>query len=98
MDAVRPAWRLEFPRHLLFVVLLSVLVGAVTGLTVAGVHALIVDGIWKRFDRDMWWVVLLPIAGLLGSTLVLSLTRQRPTETTEEYVRVFHEPGGRMRR
>jgi CIC family chloride channel protein len=93
----RRRWRERFRRELRVVIVLSVIVGILTGLAVAAVHAVIVDGIWNHLDRDIGWVVLLPLAGLSASTFVLARTRERSTDTTEEYVHVFHEPGGRVR-
>jgi CIC family chloride channel protein len=86
-----------FRQGLLAVIGLSVAVGVFTGLAVAGVHWLIVDVLWNRLERDAWWVVVLPLAGLVASTAVLELTRERSTQTTEEYIRVFHEAGARVR-
>jgi CIC family chloride channel protein len=83
--------------ELLVVVALSVLVGAVTGLVVAGLHAAIVDGLWDHLERDAWWVVLLPVGALVASSIALAATRDRSTDTTEAYVDVFHEPAARMR-
>jgi CIC family chloride channel protein len=92
VDERRAAWRQ--PSTLIG---LSVVVGLLTGIAVAAVHAVIVDGLWDLFDRDAWWVVLLPIGALLASTIVIGFTRERSTETTEEYIRVFHEPSGRVK-
>jgi chloride channel protein, CIC family len=80
------------------VVLLSVVVGIVTGLIVAGVHELIVELTWGHLaGRGDWWIALLPVAGLLGSTAIILRTRDRSTETTEDYIRVFHDPRARVR-
>ncbi len=91
MDERRASW--HQPSTLIG---LSVVVGVLTGLAVGAVHAVIVDGLWKMFDRDAWWVVLLPLGGLVASTIVIAITRERSTETTEDYIRVFHEPAGRI--
>jgi chloride channel protein, CIC family len=71
-------------------------VGAVTGIVVAGLHAVVFET-WEPLSRrNDWWIPLLPVLGLLAATAILRLGRQRSTETTEEYVRVFHDPGGRI--
>src|SRR5437660_7571965 len=85
-------------RRLQATVGLSVLVGGLTGLFVAGLHAVIVDVGWNHFaSTSSWWVAALPLVGLLGSGLLLQLSHDRSSETTEEYVRAFHEPGGYVR-
>jgi CIC family chloride channel protein len=76
----------------------SVAVGLVTGIAVAGLHWVIVDAIWNRLEtRTQWWIALLPVAALLASSAVVFLTRDRSTATTEDYIRVFHDPAGHVR-
>ncbi len=77
-------------------ILVAVVVGASTGLVVAGLHV-VVFATWEPLShRDDPWIAFLPLAGLLVAAAVLLLGRQRSTDTTEEYVRVFHTPGGRI--
>ncbi|MHB8512282.1 MAG: chloride channel protein [Actinomycetota bacterium] len=78
-------------------VMLASAVGAVTGLLVAGLHTVILDWTWGPLsNRDDWWLIGLPVIGLLLATVFISLSRSRSTETTEEYIRVFHDPMGRI--
>jgi CIC family chloride channel protein len=84
-------------RQLQLVIGLSAVVGVATGLTIAGVNWLIVDLLWNHLDRNAWWVVLLPAAGLVGATALIAVTRERSVDTTEEYIRVFHNPAGHIR-
>ncbi|HEY2803101.1 MAG TPA: chloride channel protein, partial [Actinomycetota bacterium] len=77
-------------------IVVAVAVGAATGLLVAGLHWIVL-GVWGPLSRrDDWWVAILPAAGLVLSTLVVRAHRPTSTETTEEYVRVFHDASGRM--
>ena len=77
-------------------ILVAVAVGAATGLLVAGLHWIVL-GIWAPLShKDAWWVALLPLAGLLLSTAIVRTHRPVSTETTEEYIRVFHDASGRM--
>jgi len=79
-------------------ILLAVLVGAVTGLAVAGIDAIINSATWGRIaTSSSWWIIALPIAGLIASAVLLDRSKERSADTTEEYIRVFHEPNARMR-
>jgi len=77
---------------------LSALVGVATGLVVALIDTIIVDWTWGPLSRrGDWWIALLPLAAVGVSSLILQMNRERSTETTEEYLRVFHDPEGRVR-
>ena len=78
-------------------VALAVVIGAATGLVVAGLHWLIVDVLWTHFvTRRSEWVALVPIGGLVLATVLVRLTAGRSTETTEDYIRVFHDDAARI--
>jgi CIC family chloride channel protein len=79
-------------------ILLAVMVGGATGLVVAGVEAIINSATWGRVaTSSSWWIIALPIVGLIASAMLLDRSKERSPDTTEEYIRVFHEPSGRMR-
>ena len=79
-------------------ILLALVVGAVTGLGVAGVEEMINQVTWGKIaSSSSWWIIVLPIGGLITATLFLNQTRERTPDTTEEYVRVFHDPNGHVR-
>jgi chloride channel protein, CIC family len=78
--------------------LLAAGVGAATGAIVALIDMIIVDWTWGPLSRrDDWWLALLPFAALALTSILLQFTRERSTETTEEYIRVFHDRRGRVR-
>ena len=77
---------------------LATIVGAVTGLGVTVLHLVIQEIAWGPISfRDSWWVPLLPLIGLVLSSWFVRLARDGSTETTEAYVRVFHDPESRIR-
>ena len=85
-------------RRIRTTLLLAAAVGAATGLAVALVDSVIVDWTWGPLSRRSdWWIALLPLAGLGLSSALLQFTRERSTETTEEYIRVFHDRRARVR-
>jgi len=85
-------------RRLRLWIVLAVVVGAATGLGVAAIHVVIETVSWGPLShRSDWWIALLPIAALVGSTMLVGLTHERSTETTEDYIRVFHDPKARIR-
>ncbi|MGZ4154929.1 MAG: chloride channel protein [Actinomycetota bacterium] len=77
-------------------IVVAVVVGAATGLVVAGLHAVIFLTWEPLSHRDNVWIAALPIVGLLAATAILRVGRQRSGDTTEEYVHVFHTPGERI--
>lgn len=77
-------------------IVVAVGVGAATGFLVAGLHWIVL-GIWGPISRtDAAWVALLPIAGLASAAAIVRVHHPVSTETTEEYIRVFHDASGRM--
>src|SRR5207302_1772554 len=79
-------------------IVLAVLVGGATGAVVAGIEKLINDDTWGTVaTSSSWWIIFLPTAGLIASSLLLHRTKERSAETTEGYIRVFHDPQGRIR-
>ena len=77
---------------------LSAAVGAVTGLGVTVLHLVIQEIAWRPLSlRSDWWIAVLPIGGLLASSFLVARTRDRSTETTEEFVRVYHDTRAHIR-
>jgi CIC family chloride channel protein len=73
--------------------MLSVAVGTVTGASVAVLNLVIERLAWGPLSgRDALWIAALPLLGLTASTAILSRTPDRSTDTTEEYIGVFHAP------
>ncbi|HLW16220.1 MAG TPA: hypothetical protein VKV69_02510, partial [Actinomycetota bacterium] len=58
-------------------ILLAVLVGALTGLLVAGIEEAINAGTWGKIaTSSSWWIIALPLAGLIVSALLLDRTKE----------------------
>jgi CIC family chloride channel protein len=77
---------------------MALVVGGLTGLGVAGIEEVINGVTWGKIASSSgWWIIGLPLAGLIVSALLLDRTEERLPDTTEDYIRVFHEPQGHMK-
>lgn len=93
----RPSARLRafLPRRLRAWLALAVAVGVATGLGVAVLDLVIEELVWGPLSRrHAYWVAALPILGLVAASGVVARTRDRSRETTESYIRAFHDPRG----
>jgi CIC family chloride channel protein len=76
---------------------LAAIVGAVTGLIVAGLHWVIEGVVWGHLStQDSWWVVLVPLLGLAVTSVAIQLTPSKSPYTTEAYIETFHDPSKRL--
>lgn len=80
------------------VLLLAGATGAVTGLAVAGFDWLTRDVLFAHVHRQPEAVqVLAPLVGLLLAAVLLRwVGRTHSPATADEYIRTFHQPGGRL--
>jgi CIC family chloride channel protein len=76
------------------VVLAAAVVGAVTGLGVAGIERIVVDGGLRAVRAGPLWVMAAaPCAGLLLAAVMLrTVGRGASPATADEYLRAFHDP------
>lgn len=76
------------------VVLLSAIVGSITGVLVAGFEWIVVDVMVERLlELPLWFGALAPTLGLVGAWLALNwLGRGIPPGTSDEYIKSFHDP------
>lgn len=78
-------------------IVLAVVLGAMTGAGVLLLHLVIEEWLWGPLSRvSDWWIPMLPIVGLLLATLLVGRTKDRSTETTEDYIRVYHDADAHM--
>jgi CIC family chloride channel protein len=78
------------------VVLVCAVVGALTGLVVAGFDALVADVLLPAvFDAPLWLAALLPVAGLAISAIVLRRARIG-AGTADEYLHAYHDATYRL--
>jgi len=77
---------------------LSILVGALVGLLVAGFEQLTVEVLLERLlDGPLWWQATAPMVGLVAALAILRLFGRGATlSTSDEYVRAFHERHPRL--
>jgi CIC family chloride channel protein len=95
-DAVRPAPSYAFPRSGRGL-LLAAIVGALTGLGVAGFEEVVTRGLDGLGDLPLWAIALAPTLGLAVASLALSwIGRGESPATADEYLLAFHEPAHRL--
>ncbi|HTN81519.1 MAG TPA: hypothetical protein VMK16_17745, partial [Acidimicrobiales bacterium] len=77
------------------IVVMSAVVGMITGFGVAGFERIVVDGLLDHIERQPLWVVALaPTVGLLLSLIALRIVGGGMSPaTSDEYLRSFHNPG-----
>jgi CIC family chloride channel protein len=84
-------------RRLRVWILLAAGLGAVTGAGVSLLHLVIQIWVWGPLSQlSDWWIVVFPIVGLLLTSALVRTTPDRSTETTEDYIRVFHRPNAHL--
>ncbi len=83
----------EFARRSRESVLLAAIVGAVTGLGVAGFDSAVTEGL-KQINRlPLWGIAIAPLIGLSVAAIVLRLLGPSTSPATaDEYLRAFHDP------
>ncbi len=78
----------------------SAIIGALAGLVVAGVDAIIYDVFWtgaRRLSLSWYWALALPTMGVLVSSFLVNRYVSDPElYGTEEVIESFHEEGGRI--
>ncbi len=76
------------------VVIVSAVVGGVTGFAVALFERVVVDGLLVRIEQwPLWVVALAPTAGLVVAMVVLrTVGGGVSSATSDEYLRSFHDP------
>ncbi|HEX7096078.1 MAG TPA: chloride channel protein [Acidimicrobiales bacterium] len=76
------------------VLLLSAIVGTITGVLVAGFEAVVLDVMLDPLlDMPLWVGAVAPTLGLVGATAALHwIGRGIPGGTTDEYIKSFHDP------
>jgi chloride channel protein, CIC family len=85
------------PRRLRAWIVLSVVVGVITGAGVSVLNLVIERLAWGPLSgRDAIWIAALPLLGLIASTWILGRTSDRSTDTTESYIEVFHDQRGHV--
>ncbi|HEY1279495.1 MAG TPA: chloride channel protein [Acidimicrobiales bacterium] len=80
------------------VVLAAAVVGAVTGLGVAGIERAVVDGGLAAVRAAPWWVMAAaPCLGLVVAAVLLRKVGDGVSPaTSDEYLRAFHDPSVRL--
>ncbi|MBI5087298.1 MAG: chloride channel protein [Actinobacteria bacterium] len=76
---------------------LSMVIGVLTGLGVAGFDSVVKPAIDRLADQPMWVVALAPAAGLIVVNVLTVVWRDGDTATTDAYVRAYHQRGGTLR-
>jgi CIC family chloride channel protein len=102
MSVLRPSMRFpsvrsvdlrELARRSKEVLLLAAVVGALTGLGVAGFDAAVMAGVDALDHAPLAVVALLPLAGLAVAALLLRYAgRGASPSTADEYLEAFHDP------
>lgn len=80
--------------HLTLVI--SALIGVLTGVAVAGFDAAVEPTLDYVLQRPLLVVALVPPAGLVAVGLLNRFWGDGDTETTDAYVRAYHQRGGRL--
>jgi CIC family chloride channel protein len=75
---------------------LSMAIGVLTGLGVAGFDAVVQPAIEALADQPLLVVALVPAAGLVVVNLLTVVWRDGDTATTDAYVRSYHQRGGTL--
>jgi CIC family chloride channel protein len=86
-----------FARRSKEVLLLAAIVGAVTGLGVAGFEAAVTAGLDGLDHLPLWVVAVLPTLGLFVAAALLHWVGDDASpSTTDEYLLAFHEPAHKL--
>ena len=87
----------EMARRFHFTLFLSMLIGVLTGLGVAGFDNLVQPMIDWVTGQSLWVFAVVPAAGLIVVNVVNARWGDGDTATTDAYVRAYHHRGGRLR-
>src|SRR4051812_12801709 len=80
------------------VLLLAAIVGALTGLGVAGFESAVTAGLDALDHAPLWIVAVLPLAGLTVAAVALRwLGSGCSPSTADEYLHAFHDPAHDLR-
>ncbi len=75
---------------------LSMVIGVLTGLGVAGFDSAVQPAIEALADQPLLIIALVPAAGLVVVNLLTVVWRDGDTATTDAYVRSYHQRGGTL--
>ena len=87
----------EMGRRFHLTLVLSMAIGALTGLGVAGFDRVVQPAIETLADQPLLVVALVPAAGLVVVNLLTVVWHDSDTATTDAYVRAYHQRGGTLR-
>jgi CIC family chloride channel protein len=86
----------EVARRFHLTLVLSAVIGVLTGLGVAGFEAAVAPTLEWVLDRPLVVVAIVPPLGLIAVNAMNWVWRDGDTATTDAYVRAYHERGGRL--
>jgi chloride channel protein, CIC family len=84
----------EFARRSKEAVVLAAVVGALTGLGVAGFDSAVARGVDAVNDLPLWLAAIAPFVGLsIAGVVLYFFGRDASPSTADEYLHAFHDPG-----
>ena len=86
----------EMGRRFHLTLVLSMAIGVLTGLGVAGFDSAVQPVIEALARQPLLVVALVPAAGLVAVNLLTIVWRDDDTATTDAYVRSYHQRGGTL--
>ena len=86
----------KFARSFHATVMLALIVGAITGVAVAGFERVVQPALDALLDQPLWVLMVVPGAGLVLVNVVNKLCGGAETRTTDAYVHAYHERGGQL--
>ncbi|MEO8095542.1 MAG: chloride channel protein, partial [Pseudolysinimonas sp.] len=86
----------EMLRRFHLTLILSIAIGVLTGLGVAGFDGAVQPVIKSLADQPLLVIALVPAAGLVVVNLLTVVWRDRDTATTDAYVRSYHQRSGTL--
>jgi CIC family chloride channel protein len=86
----------EMARRFHFTLFLSMLIGVLTGLGVAGFESTVQPTIDCLVEQPLLLVALVPAFGLVVVNVINSMWGDGDTATTDAYVRAYHQRDGRL--
>lgn len=87
----------EMGRRFHLTLVLSMAIGVLTGLGVAGFESVVQPAIEALADQPLLVVALVPAAGLVVVNLLTGVWRDTDNATTDAYVRAYHQRDGTLR-
>jgi CIC family chloride channel protein len=86
----------EMGRRFHLTLVLSMVIGVLTGLGVAGFDSVVQPTIEVLAEQPLLVIALVPAAGLVMVNLLTIVWRDGDTATTDAYVRAYHQRGGTL--